>query len=365
MGAARHLIALMMLPLAFPVRADADSDGDALAGRFLDHVRSIAPVAGSFTVEIQFDAELERASRAERKKWAEARGKSLAFGPEAPVLRSEWAWDGTREALKSLEGSNTFEQFYRTPEALLRAMAPDNYNLDTPQHPPTWRPASFYLLVGAAPWSDYLKDHEFTVRDAPAGSPPASRLLIARSGGGECRLVVDEATGELHGHETDLADGPYARLSIDRVERSTDGRPFPSRARLTVFLRGKPHQFITLTSQRITFDRADVAEATKMALPEGAVVHDRFLNRVLPIRRRTDVEDLLSDRVAAEAPEAPSLPPPLPTPTQATLSRPDESSAGRWAWIAGTVLLLAVGIGATFRGLRLWDRQRAGPSAGT
>jgi len=293
------------------------------------------------------------------REWAGGQGKSIVFAPEAPVLHSEWAWDGTRESLESLEGSNMFTQFYRTPEVLLQGMAADNYNLGKPEKTPTWRPASFYLLGGATPWAEFLAKSRFSTRPAPAGAPAGAVTLVGQSPEWDTRLVVDEATGKLLSYEIDVSGSPYARLVVDRFEQSRDGRVFPSLAHLTIYHKEKPYQFMTLTADRITFDPGEVSEAMRMVLPAGTTVHDRILNRVLPIRRPTPVEAILADQVTPEPEDGPSVLDVLPTPAQATVSLPSESSGREWIWGLSIAVLAAIGLGSLLKGGRMWDRARS------
>ena len=346
--------------LACPTASHADRDGDALARRFLDHMDAVAPVAGTFTISTRYDPEIRKAHREASEKWAAEAfpGKTLDHGPDAPVLRCEWAWDGTREALDTLKGSNIIEQFYKTPESTLDRMAEKNFNLYGPTQPAEWRPASFYLLGGAALWSKCLSECEFSTRDAPADAPAGAVLLIARSSMIEDRLVLDEESGRLYSHEIDLDGSPYARLAVDRVERSSDGRIFPSRAELTIFLKENPYIFMTLAAERIVFNPAEVADAMEMVLPAGTTVHDRVLKRVIALSRATPVENVLSDELA-------SIPPPDPIPLATLPEEPPQttvalSSSGSSGWIIGIniAVLAAIGLVLVLKGGRIWDRLR-------
>ncbi len=357
---------LCLVLLGIGASAVADADGDALAQRFLAHMDAIPPVAGTFTIETRYEPDVRAADIKAKNEWAASQGFRLNYGQEKPLLRCEWAWDGTYESLKALEGSNKFDQFYSSPEALLRGMAADNYNLTGPSLPPTWRPATFYLLGGAAPWSKYLSDLRFSTQNAPDDAPPGSIILVGQSETREVRLLIDEETGMLHGHKLDLRGQPYSRLVVDRLERSPDGRVFPAQALLTIFLKGQPYQFITLTAERITFRPAEVARAMQMVLPPGTRIHDRVLNRVIPITRPTPVESVLADQMASEPPEEPSPVVSLPTPaqTQTTVNLSTSGSAWRrsgW-FLGGIAALAAIGAWSFLRGGRMWDRSRPGRS---
>ena len=346
--------------LACPTASRADRDGDALARRFLDHMDSVAPVAGTFTISTRYDPELLEAFHRDTEEMAAKTfpGKKLVHGPDAPVLRCEWAWDGTREALDPLNGSNIFKQFYKTPESTLERMAEKNYNLYGPKFPGIWGPASFYLKGANKPWSNFLEDCQFSTAAAPAGSPPGATLLVARSSSLEVRLLVDEQSGALHGHEIDYDGEPFARLTIDQTERSADGRIFPSRATATVFMQGEPFQFKTFVAERIVFDPAEVADAMAIELPAGTTVHDRVLKRTISLSRATPVENVLSDQLA-------SIPPADPTPVATLPEKPpqtvvDLSSNGPSGWVIGIniAVLAAIGLVLVLKGGRIWDRLR-------
>ncbi|WP_152052634.1 hypothetical protein [Tautonia marina] len=356
-------IFLLGLMVSCPASAAvAQVDGDALAGRFLAHIESVAPVGGTFMVETRFDPELMEADRAAKREWAEAQGYGIDLGPEAPVLHCEWAWDGTRESLKTLDGSNKFAQFYLTPEAYLDGMAERNYNLTLPTRPGDWRPASFYLLGGSTPWSSFLEGARFASEPAPAGSPDGSILLVARSRGKEVRLLIDERDGTLHRAEIDMEGSPYSRLDVEELDRAPDGRVFPSRARLTIHKEGQPYQFMTLKANRIVFRPDEVADALAIELPASTRVHDRVLNRAIPLSEKTSAQEFLTnyDPSASDTIEPPME---LPSPAQATVHLPS-SGQGRPAWVIGLglVVLAAIGVWFFLKGGRMWDEARPGRS---
>lgn len=350
-----------ILPLVLtlsPGAAMAEGSGDALARKFLDHMAGVAPVAGRFRVAVAFDPEVEAQRRADMTEWGKANAMNIEFGPESPTLVCEWGWDGSDEALRTLDGSNVFRDFYRTPEALLRGMAPKNYNLTRPDRVPEWRPGSFYLLAGDIPWGEFLAGCEFVREDAPAGSPAGSARLVARSSGRETRLVLDEASGRLLGHEIDLGGEPYSRLQIDRFASSPGGRVFPAEARLTISLRGRPHQFVTLTADRVVFEAAEARELMGLVLPKGTLVHDRVLGRVLPIRADTPAELVLAGEIEPHPLPDPEVAALLPAPAETTVTLPSGERGPRWPAVAGALVLVAVGVWALVRGGRLWDRGR-------
>lgn len=361
----RALCALVSLAALGTPPVSSDQEADALAQVFLEHMRSIGPVAGRFTLESHFDpTEMERFRRiAERD--AEQRGLTLATSPNVTVLNCEWAWDGIRETLKTREGSNIFEQFHRTPEACLRGMAEDNYNLDVPRSPAPWRPASFYVMAGIIPWEEYLQEVTFSLGDPPPDDPPGTRLLIARRPDREMRLLVEPSTGIMHRYEIDLDGKPFARVSIDRFARSDDGRVYPAAARATILNQGRLLKEITLTAERVVFRPDEVESVMTLVVPAGATVHDRLLKRRLPIHVATPADQILADQVAAE-PEADAVPlPTLPSPTLASIDTGERGAKPLWAWALGVIALAAVGLFCVLRGAKLMGLAPRSPTGKT
>lgn len=342
------IVGLVWFAFGMPARAAA-VDADTLARRFLDHMNSIAPVAGTFEVVNVQDPQWLEASHERIRDYHATKKQTVAFGPDTPRLRCEWAWDQTREVLKTLDGSNVWRDFFNTTEASLEGVEPKNYNLDKPQRFVIDRPAIFYIFAAFKPWPRVFENASLSVEAAPPGSPAGSIVLVARSSDHEIRLLIDEAKGILHQCDLQAGGKPYSHLVIERLERGPDDRVYPSKAHLTIFdpQSGRPFQEKTLTAERIIFptSRSEIDAAFAMTLPAGAVIHDRPLNQRVTLSRPTSAQAVLEGQVPPDPVEV--------TPPAGPMSPP--VAPRRWSvWAASSAvaLLVFVGLYAVVKGVR-------------
>jgi hypothetical protein len=345
---------MILIAVVMPAQA-VGADADILARRFLDHMSAIGPVAGTFEVVSTQDPQwLEARKKGIRDRMA-AQKKGVDFGPDMPRLRCEWAWDGNRESLKTLDSSNVWRDFFNTPEASLQGMQPKNYNLDRPKRFTIDRPAIFYVFAAFKPWSKVFEKARLSVEAAPTSAPPGSAVLLARSPQEEIRLLIDEASGTLHQCEIQAGGKPYSRLVVERLERGPQNRVYPSKAHLTIFdpKSGRSSQEKTMTAERIVFPtgRPETDAVFAMTLPAGSVIHDRPLNRQITLNRPTPVQAVIEGQVPPDPVEVPRPAGPMSPPV----------APSRWpAWAAWTavVLLVIVGVYAAVKGVR--HRQSLG-----
>src|SRR5262245_26182465 len=109
-----------------------DPDARDVADKFLAHMSANSPVAGKFRIETIPNPNRREEFRKKAQEAASKQGYTIGFEPDQPVLDCRWAWDGAREMLEALSGSNVGHTFFKTPEALLKRSEGLSYNLDKP-----------------------------------------------------------------------------------------------------------------------------------------------------------------------------------------------------------------------------------------
>ena len=266
------IVAILVLSLIGGTGKATEPEARELAQKFLDHMSANAPVAGTFEIRSMPDPAIQEAFRKASRESAAKEGYGVSFEPDKPELNCRWAWDGSREMLDTLSGSNIWKTFFRTPEACMQGTVRDNFNLEKPGPSSVWRPASFYFLAGAIPWSDPLKECKFRIEDAPTGAPPGCVTLVAESPRVAIHLVVNKTTGTLHGHRRFLPNGKlYGELKIDKLTENPDGRVFPTSARFVLYqpATGKVTNTFVLVARVVSFpaSKAALEDAFRLTLP--------------------------------------------------------------------------------------------------
>jgi hypothetical protein len=328
-----------------------------LAQKFLAHMAGNSPIAGTFEIRQTYDlASLEEFRKKERA-FREKKGQGVSFGPDKRDLNCRWAWDGSREMLETLPGSNVWETFFMTPEAHLRGTVKNNFNLGKQELSPVWRPASFYFLGGAAPWSALLKGCEFRIQDAPADAPSGCVALAATSKGISVNLVLNKATGILHGHKMVFADGkPYSELTIEEFKKNGDGRVFPVVARLLLFdpATGKESSRQILSAREISFpsSKAAVDGAFELILPKGTLINDLQLSQQITLKSPASALDVIDGKIPGEPAEFK-----LSEPATGTQTSPN-FDAWHW-WALAIAMSLPLGIYLAYRGYKMWKMRDA------
>lgn len=335
----RNLAIMTVVSMTASAHAQSpESEAKTLAKRFLDHMAADVPVAGTFELKTAFDLAWLREVQRRDREAAAAKGLGVSFQTDSPLRVCNWAWDGSRELLSTLPGSNTWETFYRTEEAYLRGIEPRNFNLDKPSLSPGSSPASFYLLLGRRPWDAVFAESEQPATEpAPDGTPPGSVTLVLRSPRDEVRLLIDRHQGTLHQYQWSLAGKPLARLDVAELKRSTGHRVFPVKATLTLLNTetGSPIKTDTLTALDLRFPVTpqELSAAFALSLPPGAAIHDLMLNRVTVLERSTPLQEIVAGTVPS-------------TPMDAGTPSPGPNRASRWSlpglFVAGGVLVVVL-----------------------
>jgi hypothetical protein len=329
----------------------AQSDGEQVAKRFLDHMRAVGPVAGEFEVRCSLDPVVLERRREEMGPLLKQKPVRIELEKDEQFLKCRWAWDGKHEMAEALEGTKNVEgTFYHTQEALLIGMAPKNFNLEESSPIPRWRPASFYLLAGTLPWEVQLSTYSFRVEAAPPGSSPGTVLLIGKRSKPnlEARLLVHETSGSLHRAELDLDGKPYSRLAVEEFVQGPGKRAFPRKARLEVYFPphfDRPYRQMTLVAKRVSYPRTkeETDQAFALTLPKGTRIADRILNRLVLLDRPRTALEILGSNLPSKAFDLPN--------EAVTLTLPPERDR-TGLWVLGLLLLAGV--------LLVWVIRRSG-----
>lgn len=296
------LACLLLSPAA--VRAQ-DGEGEALAQRFLEHLKANVPVAGSFEMNINFDPILYEEREKRLGKDVEMNGKhfKMVTEPKKQKYQCTWAWDNSREVMESPKEHQTGRTFLRTPEGYLEMADDKNFNLTARSSGGTFRPASFYFLRGTSSWSDVFsqKGTTFRTEAAPSGSPPGSTVLIVANppASFEVRLILDKQTCRLHSHRSTYEGHPALDVFIDRTVQDREGKLiFPTSARLIAYesTHFKPFRFQTLEAKEVVFPKTTEQQEKwfQLILPTKTDIFDRVLNRHLTLSQPTSAETIIS-----------------------------------------------------------------------
>jgi hypothetical protein len=329
-----------------------EAEAPLVAERFLTHLSNCSPVTGTFRIAGAIDSRQLEAFRKEAIVAAQKEGYEVSFGPDSPAFNCRWAWDGKREMLETLPGSNEWHTFFAAPEGYLEGPVKGTYNLQ-PTHPsPEMRPASFYLVFGAIPWKDKLKDCELRTEPAPRGSPPDSVTLVAKAKATTFHLVVNKSRGVLHGFRLSQRDGQtLAELKINRLHEGPEGKVFPLSAQLETFnpVTGKVGTAWSLSAREISFPRSQsqLDAAFNMVLPEGASISDYMLSQQIKLKRPMSALDVIAGKAAGTPVEFKTTKPLTGTQTQLT-------SEAWWTWAVALLMSLPLGVYLCYRGLRTW-----------
>jgi hypothetical protein len=336
--------------------ADQSPEAKSLADRFLQHLADNAPVAGVFEVrhkteDLAWKKDFEKSFAAQYA----TNKKKVVFDPADTLRVFDWAWDGTREKCESIAGSDTFETFYRTPEAYLNRVDKNNYNLNKPSRPAYYRPASFYFLAGIMPWHEVFQKTRFAIQAAPEKSPPGTVLLVVRPEDDspmEWRLLLDRERCTLHEYHQFLRGKILLSAVISKFAHNTDHRLFPSIGRLVVYNpeSGKPVFSEELRMQKISFptSKEQTNASFLMELPRKSEIMDLSLNRVFVLDKPTSVHEIFSGNL-------PSSPIQQPTIDVGSASHTHQSarwSSLRWLLIVNGIACLLLFIYAVSRAVR-------------
>ncbi len=343
------LSALTVLLLIDEQATATDPAARKVADTFLKHMSENAPIAGTFRIETITDARRQEEFRKKARAAVVEKGYGIEFGPDKPVLQCRFAWDGAREMLDTLSGSNVLQTFFRTPEAYLRQMEKLNFNLDKPGPAGIWRPASFYFLSGGVqPWSDALKDCKFGLETAPAGVPRGCVVLVAKNSKRTVHIVVDPTRGIYHGSRMWLADGSLlGEVTVEKIQENADGRVFPMLARAKVFkpTSGEINSTFVMSAREVSFPAAgkEFEKALQLTLPKGAVINDHMLSKQIQLKTATSITEILEGRITGEPVEFKTTSPPTRTQTA--------TDSGSWFWPGFAVVMsLPLAIYLGYRG---------------
>jgi hypothetical protein len=355
----RPTLTLAIIALILIGRTGQATEPEAreLAKKFLAHMSANAPVAGTFEIRTIPDPAIQESLRKAARESGAKEGYGVSFGADKPELNCRWAWDGSREMLDTLSGSNVWQTFLRTPEANLQGTVRDNFNLEKPGPSSGYGPAGFYFLMGRLPWSDPLKDCKFRIEEAPTGSPAGYVSLVATSPKRTVHLVVHRAKGTLHGHRRFLPDGKLSgELMIDKVKENSDGRVFPTSARLLLYqpATGKVMQTYTLTAREVTFPASGPAleDAFRLTLSKGALISDYLLSKQIKLKSPALAADVLAGKIPGEPAEFKTT-----VPRTGTQSAP--ASDSWYFWGLALLMSLPLGIYLAYRGYKTWKLRGA------
>ncbi len=267
-------------------RSDADV-ARQLFQRFLERLQDDVPVAGEFEI-----------------KRTPAKGLGRGLPQQDRLLRCRWAWDRDRKMLEGLPESNLFEHFLSTRRALLLGMGPKNYNLSGPKHAYPLCPSGFYFLVGLVPWFDHAND-EVRLVESDADTPPGTKVVrVQLRPKGHVHLFIRERDGRHLGHDTFWEGQVFHRLRISKLMNYSDGRAFPSSARLQTFLSKGPDPAFTdeLRTIHLQFPRGkeQVEAAFATEIPAGSEIHDLERNTHVTRKSATQASDIIEQKVRRE-----------------------------------------------------------------
>jgi hypothetical protein len=127
------------------------------------------------------------------------------------------------------------------------------------------------------PWFE-LADAPVTFVESDAATPPGTRVLRVKLRIGEVKLFIRESDARHLGHDTFLEGRVFHRLRITKLMGFTDGRVFPSSAKLESFLTKREEVTFTdeLRTIHLQFPRgqAQVETAFATEIPQGSAIHD-------------------------------------------------------------------------------------------
>lgn len=321
--------------VALGSQAVAQDAGAAAGQRFLAHLEANQPISGEFQIVTEIDA----AQQSQLSPPSPPGGAKLQSVPE-PVkqtLNCRWAWAAGREVCEALPGSsNSRYGFLTLPEGTLSGINSRQFNLTKAEMPGAefYRPALFYFFSGGNHWREFLASARFSVEPQQAKQPDVLGL-VARDGKWKTALLVDKATGRLREAAISFNDVPSWGLVVEELAVSkTDGRAFPSKARIEVYgpfsAVGKPFRTARLTANRVDFPTdSEVAKQFQLPIPAKAMVADRVLNAAIDIPAPTDAATI----IVKDMPRTPYTPREEP----AVLASPDW---GRRAMLVGGAAVL-------------------------
>src|SRR5947209_1904413 len=98
-----------------------EDPANQLAQGFLDHLKTNAPVAGTFEERTWFDPELHEDRIKKPVKGTQINNKfyKVKSEPQSQVYQCSWAWDGAREVLEAPAERDWPKTFLNTPEGFL------------------------------------------------------------------------------------------------------------------------------------------------------------------------------------------------------------------------------------------------------
>jgi hypothetical protein len=337
--------------LAGHANAQTEPTARDLAAKFLDHMEKCTPVAGTFRILTVCDPEIQEAFRKKSRENAIKEGYGVAFGPEKPEFHCRWAWDGSREMLETLSGSNEWKSFFATPEGHLAGAIKGNFNLEKARPSNKWRPASFYFVSGARTWSQVLKNCDLKIEPGRTNAPAGRVILAAKSGNSRVELEIERETGTLHGWRTLLADGKLlAELIIEKLRRNPDGRVFPVEARALLFqpTTGKLDTTYVMSAREISFptSKAEMDAAFRMILPEGTLISDYMLSQQIHLKGAMSASDVLAGKVSGKPTEFKT--------TKPLIGKQTAANTESWFWWSMAVVMsVPLALYLSYRGYRI------------
>lgn len=315
-------------------------DPDAIAQRFLAHMKANAPITGEFEVRGEYDPEIhgENLAHAARIEGA----ISVGVNPLSYRMSCRWSWDGVRELFERLETNTEVvaPTFFLGPEGYLHQGNPGRYSLRKPEQIGHYRPGSFYSSVSSgARWPDALQGKEFRSAPRSADEPAGTVWLIASDDQIECRLLIEEKTGVLHKVRVFADSVRVTELDVHSHIQSNDHRVFPEEAELRVYtprLPDRPLRTESLRAKTVSFPRnqTETNRAMTLMIPKGSSLFDVELQEVTRLSAPIPARSVIEGRI----PEADrrSFSPVSPNPEPLVRFREPESYTWVW-WVAGVL----------------------------
>ena len=286
-----------------PSTPDTLSPTSSIAERFSKQMSKIVPITGEFVLEGMTKVEFALKHEEIAKARAAEKNLGVKFQPDRTLLACRWSWDGSRELLETLEGSNIWNSFYNTPDAMLDGNSSSNFNITKPSVPYPIRPGSFYHCFGSESWPEIIKNG--TVKEQ---SPETEALALEVGDKANVFSVstadkvvyvvaVSKENGTLLAAESYYDGGLCRRLSIAKLNKSDDGKFFPENATLEIFnpVSSKLIRFVSLDAKKIEYPKtaSQIDKAMTLKIAKGAAVYDLVRGTNAVLSKPTSAEEIL------------------------------------------------------------------------
>lgn len=272
----------------------------------VQHLRKSYPVTGKFRLIADADGAMQDALLSDAKRTAKEKGLELVKQPLHTDVHFRWSWDGSRELFEPLPGGNLWKAFYKDQTALLDGNHEKNFNLVPPKDPYPIRPLNFYFMVAPRTLVDDLESKDTVVS---AGEKDLTRLVDPKFSNrhpitlkcaterGDTTIVVGTTPIALLAAEYWSGGHVTRRLIIHELKETEDGKAFPVKAEMELYLAGSDKQFkrMKMDADSVAFPvvKEDIEAAMNYVLPQGTEIYDRMLNRVSVLSSPTSAAEII------------------------------------------------------------------------